>query len=155
MKNFNLGQTIQIIANVGVIAGIVFLALELRQNNELLRAEADFNYSQRRMDNREFVYADPEIAALTTKFTNNEPLTEVEQLRIDRSIERTMIGWQWEYGQIVDGNTREGGDETATRWRTELQRESAFSRRFRYVWAYFHPQLRRDFVDWMNENVLE
>jgi len=36
MKNLNLGQTITILANVGVIAGIVFLAIEVRQNQSTL-----------------------------------------------------------------------------------------------------------------------
>ena len=36
----DLGQAIAILANIGVIAGIVFLAAELQQNNELMEAEA-------------------------------------------------------------------------------------------------------------------
>jgi len=32
MRKIDIGQTITILANIGVIAGIVFLALELRQN---------------------------------------------------------------------------------------------------------------------------
>jgi hypothetical protein len=40
MKRIDLGQAISVPANLGVIAGIVFLALELQQNNELLGAEA-------------------------------------------------------------------------------------------------------------------
>ena len=32
MKGINVGQTIQILANVGVIAGLVFLAIEVGQN---------------------------------------------------------------------------------------------------------------------------
>ncbi len=43
MKKIDLGQTITILANVGVIAGIVFLAVELRQNNTLMAAQARFN----------------------------------------------------------------------------------------------------------------
>jgi hypothetical protein len=39
MKKIDLGQTITILANVGVIAGIVFLAIELQQNNALLETE--------------------------------------------------------------------------------------------------------------------
>ena len=39
MKKIDLGQAIGILANVGVIAGIVFLAVELRQNNELLATQ--------------------------------------------------------------------------------------------------------------------
>ena len=40
MKKIDLGQTITILANIGVIAGIGFLALEVHQNNELMSAEA-------------------------------------------------------------------------------------------------------------------
>ena len=40
LKKLDLGQSIGILANVGVIAGIVFLGLELRQHNELMEAEA-------------------------------------------------------------------------------------------------------------------
>jgi hypothetical protein len=43
MKQIDLGQSITILASLGVIAGIVFLGLELRQNNELMEAEARFN----------------------------------------------------------------------------------------------------------------
>jgi hypothetical protein len=37
-KKIDLGETIPALANVGVIAGIVFLAVEPRQNRELLEA---------------------------------------------------------------------------------------------------------------------
>ncbi len=40
MKGIDLGQTFQILANIGVIAGIIFLAVELRQNNEQLRLQS-------------------------------------------------------------------------------------------------------------------
>jgi hypothetical protein len=36
LKKLDFGQTITIFANVGEIAGIVFLAFELQQNNEAL-----------------------------------------------------------------------------------------------------------------------
>ena len=39
MKNINLGQTLTILANIGVIAGIGLLAYELRQAQDLARAE--------------------------------------------------------------------------------------------------------------------
>lgn len=37
MKRIDLGQTIQVLANVGVIAGIVFLGFQLRQNTAIVR----------------------------------------------------------------------------------------------------------------------
>ncbi len=38
MKKIELGQTIGVLANVGVIAGIVFLGFEVRQNTEVARS---------------------------------------------------------------------------------------------------------------------
>ena len=37
MKKIDLGQTLSILANVGVIAGIVFLAIEIRDSNNQAR----------------------------------------------------------------------------------------------------------------------
>ena len=39
MRKMSAGQAVQVVANVGVIATILFLAIELRQNNELLDAQ--------------------------------------------------------------------------------------------------------------------
>jgi hypothetical protein len=38
MKKIDLGQTFHILANIGVIGGILLLAFELQQNNELMAA---------------------------------------------------------------------------------------------------------------------
>lgn len=57
MKKIDFGQTISILANLGVIAGIVFLGLEIRQNSEALLAgsrqdllEADLGVLDNLMD---------------------------------------------------------------------------------------------------------
>ena len=39
MKKIELGQSIQLLANVGVIAGIIFLEIELAQNTDALKAQ--------------------------------------------------------------------------------------------------------------------
>jgi hypothetical protein len=46
MKKIDLGQTIGIVANIGVIVGIVFLTLEIRQNNLLMRSQTRSQISQ-------------------------------------------------------------------------------------------------------------
>ena len=44
MKKSDVGQAITVLANLGVIAGIVFLAFEQRHNNELIAAEGRINH---------------------------------------------------------------------------------------------------------------
>ncbi len=48
MKKIDLGQTIQIVANVGLIARIVYLAIEISQNTEMLAAQGRANLVDRR-----------------------------------------------------------------------------------------------------------
>lgn len=40
MRKLDMARTITTLANLGVIAGIVVLAVELNQNNQLLKMEA-------------------------------------------------------------------------------------------------------------------
>ena len=40
MKKIDVGHAIAVLANIGVLAGIVFLAIELRQNTVAVRSEA-------------------------------------------------------------------------------------------------------------------
>jgi len=44
MKKIDLGQAITILANIGVIAGIVFLGIELRQNSAAAELQAAQSY---------------------------------------------------------------------------------------------------------------
>ena len=43
MKKLDIGQTMSVLANVGIIAGIVFLGYELQQNNDQLRSQSRAN----------------------------------------------------------------------------------------------------------------
>ena len=154
MKKLDLGQAVGILANLGVIAGIAFLAIELNQNNELLRAEAEYNYRQNRLNNRERIIEDAEYAAMWSKASRNESLDDIEDLRLRTHIEETILSWQWEFGQLVDGNRPETRDEIARRYRIPLSSGSGFGARFPEVWSYFRLQLRSDFVDFVEQEVL-
>ncbi len=46
MKKIELGQTLTILANVGVLAGILLLAFELSQNREMMTAQTRNEISQ-------------------------------------------------------------------------------------------------------------
>ena len=81
MKQIDLGQTITILANLGVIAGIVLLAIELNQNNALLRNEARYNLHVARTNEIEQSVLNPELGALWFQATEGEVLTGAERRR--------------------------------------------------------------------------
>jgi len=155
MKKIDLGPTINTLANVGALAGIVFLAFQLNQNNKLLRAEAGFNLLQNRGQWRDVVSSNPEYSAFWLKVEKGEPLSEVEAFRLRTIAERTILNWQWEYGQYVDGNLAEGELPIAG-YRRVFRGDGLTSeaKATRDAWTKFKAELRPDFVAWIEENVL-
>ena len=99
MKKLDLSQTVSILANIGVIAGIVFLGIELRQNNELMAAEARFNNMS--LSTQAFaISSQPDIAAIYVKDRNGEELTEVEYFMIESHWMRGLVSVFKQMGQI-------------------------------------------------------
>ena len=83
MKKIDLGQTIQILANVGVIAGIVFLAIELRQaqlvGRSQVRNEITLGYLELYLND---MHMDDRTLALTAGGVD-EPLSDADQTRLN------------------------------------------------------------------------
>lgn len=83
MKKLDFVQFITILANVGVIAGIVFLSLEVRQNTAQMRAQAAFTINQSVEALNQAVFQAPEFAELLHRgeksFRNLDP---IEQRRL-------------------------------------------------------------------------
>jgi hypothetical protein len=103
LKKIDLGQGITILANVGVIVGIAFLAIEIRQNNQLLRAEAISALLETRMNANQEIYSNSDVAELRAKNARGEPLTDAEQMRMGSSYARGFQGWQRDYFLFQEG----------------------------------------------------
>ncbi len=103
MKKIDIGQTITTVANVSVIAGIVFLAVELQQNNELLSLEASRGFMLNRVETAGMIANDPYLAPLLVKVRNGEPLSEEEELRLDSFANGALGRWEWEWAQRERG----------------------------------------------------
>ena len=97
MKKPDLGQTIGVLANLGVIAGIVFLAIEIRQNNELLRAGARESQVESRAGTLERWAEDGELMQLRYKASNSEPLTIAEEWRVAVDFSSIMTRLEHDY----------------------------------------------------------
>ena len=84
MKRLELDQAISILANLGVIAGIVFLGVELRQNNDQLRSQSRANiYEMQAEIQRNYFRNDGGMADLYVKAnTDGAVLTAVEATRL-------------------------------------------------------------------------
>ena len=82
MKKIDLGQTANTLANIGVIAGIVFLAFELRQNQVVGRAQTRNDIAAAHRDLSQFDLTSP-VRSLVDRAERGEALSEDELLQVD------------------------------------------------------------------------
>ncbi len=149
MKKLDLGQTISVLANLGVIGGILLLAYELRQNNSLMEAEARFNRTSMAVNAWYFNTENVDLSELRERARNNEPLDGAEQRRVDAGMMALFVMLEWTFREL-------GSDSSATNQVREVQRHN-FSTDVSYsrVWEARKQSFAPMFVDWMQENVID
>ena len=83
MRKIDLAQTISILANVGVVIGIIFLTLEIRQNTAQMRTQGAQSIYQAVETLNQAVYLDEEFADLHYRGEKSlNDLDPVEQGRL-------------------------------------------------------------------------
>jgi len=100
ISSSKLNEWLTLIANIAVVGGIVFLAVEISQNNELLRSES-----------RQALVANDllsltqgiENADVYVKLVSNEEMSAEEQLRLSFIFALDLRNREFEYFQYVNG----------------------------------------------------
>ncbi len=85
---------LSVIANLGVVIGIVFLAYELRQNTISTDLEVASNYQSSFSEIELLIAGDSEFSALLLKGRSGEELSDQEQLRLAVFYTNVLRQWQ-------------------------------------------------------------
>ncbi len=148
MKTLDLGQSIGILANLGVIAGIVFLGLELRQNNELLESDARRAVLDRRTNSQEIVATNAQLANVVAKSAAGEPLTDGEYVQLDAYNRRTLASLEWQFGEHQRGVI----DLNLGAWRAAFHQADRPA--LRQTWVEWRKHAPADFVEFVEQNIV-
>jgi len=146
MKLDHLSRWLALLANIGVVAGIVFLAIELRQNNALMEAESRAASFNNRLMGVEKL-TEPEITRVLAKVAEGEELSLAEALQLYAYHTMVMESWEWMYEESNYGLVDMSGPEIA----------SAF-RKIPGLVEYWENQQYSappEFVQWFQENVVD
>lgn len=154
MKKIDLGQTITILANVGVIAGIFFLGVELRQNNELLAAQARSDLANRRTGFMEIIMQSPDLSELVVKASSNVPMTAAEQVRFSQVGRRIIASWESLYLEVYNGVFAQES-LPIREWRGLYYGVAGPDYQLRQAWESFEKTATPQFVAFMQESVIE
>ena len=102
MVNDRVNRWLTLFANLAVVAGIMFLAFELHQNNKFLEAQGRASVTTHRISmNDRFMV--PETAALIVKASKHEELTDDEDFRLERLVRINFISWESDYREHKEG----------------------------------------------------
>ena len=146
MKKTDLGQVIGIVANIGVIAGIVFLAIELRQNNDFLAAQARLGQLNATVSRMQIGLNNADLADINWRARNGDPLTPAEENRYFEYALFTMMHWRWEYQEFEAGALPE---VNLPSW----QVQASFSPIWRRAWEGTLGRQDTEFARFVNENI--
>ena len=142
-------------ANLGVLVGILFLAVELKQNNELLQAQAEFNYFQNRLTHTESLRVSPEYGDLLAKMDSGEDLSPSEQIRADAYHINTFLRWQYEFAGIQAGRLQID-EHFYEIWRRVSRGESVIpAPGCRGGWERQKHVLSPEFVEFMEAKIIQ
>ncbi len=151
MKKIDLGQPITVVANVGVIMGIVFLAYELRQNTDAVRLNAaQFMASEHATLNRGWM--DPSIAELWVQARSHgyESLSDVQKRQwygLDSSylqLQQSLF-YQWRAGSL---------DQATWNGRHRQLVEVFQTDNFLAAWEFWGSGANDDFRDYIETVVI-
>ncbi len=148
MNTESLNRWLTLAANLGVIAGIVFLAIELRQNNELLAADARFNRLQLSWNGWQSLAEHSDLTDLIVATRNGEILEESAQVRVDAVLMRILIAMEWLYRELPPDSPER------LYMRNALQEALSGIGADLRVWESRKSGFDPDFVQWVEENVL-
>lgn len=105
MNREKLSEWVHLLANVGVVAGLVFLAFELRQNNQLLKLEAQTTLTENLQNGWDQLSSDPELVALFIKDRNGQALSEVEEFRLNAYWMGMLMRREWQFQHFPESKS--------------------------------------------------
>ena len=150
--NLDPGQIIGIAANIGVIAGIVFLAVELRQNNRHLAAQARYALRQYRADIVDS-FVQPHVLSAMYRIDRGEEVTPEDRGAALMISLKALELWEWQYGEYAAGMLQQSQLPIAA-WRVWYDGEGPMPVPIKAVYEMRREVLNPGFVQFFEDNVV-
>ena len=142
MKKLDLGQTLQLLGNAGIIVGILLLVYELNQNREMMAAQTRNEIAQNTASMIQGEALSSEMVGISVKASAGESLTPVEQEQFDL----LWFGYirLWENAHYQYRNGLFDDDEYLAVRRSWVRLLSEDPRR--RLWCLIRDELSQDFA---------
>jgi hypothetical protein len=148
----DIGQMIALGANIGVIAGLIFLAMEIRQNNKFLAAQARYSLRQYRSDIADSLML-PHVIEATHKWARGEKISPEEKSTGLMVAIKIIELWEWQYGEYAAGMLQKS-ELPIGAWRLWFHDQGPFPVPVREIYDMRKEVLNPEFVQFFEEHVI-
>ena len=148
MKTENLNRWLTLAANVAVLIGILFVALELQQNNELMEAEARFNRLSVSRDAWQSMAENGDYADVLVRAERGEVLSETDEFRATASMMRYLVNMDWMYRELPP-------DSPERLYAEKSMLTNVANPLFVRVWDDRKDHFSPSFVQWVDGEILK
>jgi len=142
-----LHRWLTLASNIAVLIGVVFVAFEIRQNNDLMAAEARFNKVSVSRDAWQAMAENGDYADVLVRARRGEELSETDEFRANASMMRYFVNMDWLYRELPK-------DSPEWNYMQQSLIVASANPLFLRVWAarknYFSPA----FVEWVEKEIL-
>lgn len=154
MKLDNLNRWLTLLANLGVLGGIVLLAIEVQQTTEAQQARLRFDQNERSTEVIEEYFRNPQLAAAYVKLVNQEPLTREEAFILSALALRVFRSLEWIHEEAQrNGVERDPGDLRDLFYHSAL---GGYDFPFLvFYWDENKAGVSPDFRQWVEENIID
>ena len=141
-------DNIEIVGIAAVVISLGFVAYEIRQNNELMAAEARQVRTSMVVDSWRFMSENGDLAEIRGKDKSGEEITDVERSRIDNYVMSVYVLLDWTFQELSENSPEMNQVREVQRF--NFANNPGYSR----VWEARKNSFRPEFVQWMDDNVV-
>lgn len=122
MDSDRLNRWLTLGANLAVLVGLVFLVIEINQNNDMMRAQTRSGITDAIIDNIK-IGMDPRVIVAHQKQRNGQPLSDEESILLNQFASATLRLWENTHYQYRNGLFDDAEfDADLAVWREEMQK---------------------------------
>jgi len=103
MRTKQLNNWLTLAANLAVLAGIIFLAIEISQNTDMMRTQMNQSRAELAMNEAESLYNSDYIPALLTKISQGGDVSAEERERYSHLFRALNRNWDNQLRQYREG----------------------------------------------------
>ena len=144
-----LNDRLTLVANVGVVAGLIFVAIQVRQGNQMAELQREANSNARMYALMDMVIADPELIALMAR--DPADLAELEASRLELVGIRILTGFEDIYFDMQSGLVDEAGQ---VRIQRSVYHRPILNYGMPFAWESFKSRADPAFIAWFERNIV-